>query len=201
MEFLSAASLATAAGLNAYVPLLVMGLLARFTNWVVLPAGWTWLSTPWVLGLLAVLLLVEVVADKVPAVDSLNDVVQTVVRPASGGIVFASGLGAQTVTVADPTSFFSDSTRWVPVVLGVAIALGVHLLKAQTRPVANATTAGFAAPLLSTVEDIASLGLSLLALLLPVLALVAALLVVGGIWWLVRGVRRGLRSLRPASPE
>lgn len=170
LELLTGLGLASASGLNAYVPLLALGLLGRFTDIVTLPAGWTWLENPWLLGVLGVLCLVDVVADKIPAVDSVNDVVQTLVRPASGGIVFASGVGSETVAVDDPGSLFADG-RWVPIVIGVLVALAVHLTKAGVRPVANAATAGVSAPVLSTAEDVTSIGLVLAAILVPVLVL------------------------------
>ncbi|MBB2993485.1 hypothetical protein FHR72_004995 [Mycolicibacterium iranicum] len=69
MELLTGFGLATAAGLNAYIPLLALGLLARFTDLVSLPAGWVWLENGWVMAIVAALLLIEVVADKVPALD------------------------------------------------------------------------------------------------------------------------------------
>jgi len=171
LELLTGLGLASASGLNAYVPLLALGLLGRFTDLVALPAGWVWLENPWLLGVLGVLGLVDVVADKIPAVDSINDVVQTLVRPASGGIVFASGAGSETVAVTDPGSLVADG-RWVPVVIGVVVALAVHLTKAGVRPVANAATAGLSAPVLSTAEDVTSVGLVLAAILLPALVLV-----------------------------
>lgn len=171
LELLTGLGLASASGLNAYVPLLALGLLGRFTDLVALPAGWAWLENPWLLGVLGVLGLVDVVADKIPAVDSINDVVQTLVRPASGGIVFASGAGSETVAVTDPGSLAADG-RWVPVVIGVVVALAVHLTKAGVRPVANAATAGLSAPVLSTAEDVTSVGLVVAAILLPALVLV-----------------------------
>ncbi|BBY31260.1 DUF4126 domain-containing protein [Mycolicibacterium sediminis] len=190
MELLTGFGLATAAGLNAYIPLLAMGLLARFTDLLALPAGWAWLENGWVIGIVAVLLAVEVVADKVPALDSVNDVVQTFVRPTAGGIVFGSGTAAQTGAVADPGAF-ATSGQWIPVVSGTVIALVVHLTKTAVRPVANATTAGVAAPVLSTIEDVTSIGLVFVAILLPVLVVV----IVAGIAWaavaLFRRRRRG----------
>ena len=89
-----------AAGLNAYIPLLALGLLSRYTDLLMLPAGWAWLESPAALVILGILLVVEVVADKVPAVDSVNDVLQTVVRPAAGGMVFAAGSGSETIAVS-----------------------------------------------------------------------------------------------------
>lgn len=172
LEILTGTGLAVAAGLNAYIPLLLLGLAARFLDVVALPAGWTWLENEWVLGGLAVLLVIEVVADKVPVVDTINDWLQTIIRPAAGGIVFGSGSGAQTVAVTDPDAFFA-SQQWVPIAAGIVIALVVHVAKMAARPAANALTAGAAAPVMSTVEDLGALGFSILALVIPVLVVVA----------------------------
>ncbi|PQD98368.1 DUF4126 domain-containing protein [Mycobacterium sp. EPG1] len=195
MELLTGFGLATAAGLNAYIPLLALGLLARFTGLVNLPAGWEWLTNGWVMVIVAVLLVVEVVADKVPALDSVNDAVQTFVRPAAGGIVFGSGTSAQTAVVTDPVAF-AQSGQWIPVAIGIAIALVVSLTKSTVRPAANVATAGMAAPMLSTAEDIASLALVFVAILVPILVLVAVLALA---WVAVRLVRRR-RTARRASP-
>lgn len=170
MELLTGLGLASAAGLNAYVPLLALGLLARWTGFVDLPAAWAWLQDPWALGVLVVLLVVEVGADKVPGVDHLNDLLQTVVRPASGGMVVGAGTG-QASLVQDPSAWV-QSGDWVPVLVGAGVALVVHLLKSGGRAVVNATTAGLGAPVASTAEDALAVGLSLAALLLPVLVLV-----------------------------
>lgn len=172
MSIMTAMSLAGAAGLNAYVPLLVFGLLARYTDLVDLPPEWLWLTHPALLGVVAALLVVELVADKIPVVDSVNDVIQTVVRPTSGGIVFASGLGAAEVVDG------RTEINWVAVISGVLIALAIHLLKSTARPVVNASTAGVGAPVLSTVEDTTSLTVTLLALLVPAIAAVLVLAVV-----------------------
>jgi uncharacterized membrane protein len=188
LEVLTGAGLAAAAGLNAYIPLLVMGLAARF-DWIGLPSGWTWLSNEWVLVIIGLLLVVEVVADKVPAVDSVNDWIQTVVRPASGGIVFAGGIGTETVAVEDPGSFFSTGA-WVPIVIGIVLALVVHLAKMAVRPIANLGTAGVAAPVLSTAEDGASLLMVVFALVAPILVLIGLALMVLGFVLLVRAMRR-----------
>ena len=152
MELLTGFGLATAAGLNAYIPLLALGLLSRFTDLVTLPHGWTWLENGWVMAIVAVLLVVEIVADKIPALDSVNDAIQTFVRPTAGGIVFGSGTAAQTNAVADPGAF-AQSGQWIPVAIGVVVALVVSLTKSTVRPAANVATAGMAAPVLSTVED------------------------------------------------
>ncbi len=171
-ELLTGTGLAASAGLNAYIPLLLTGLRARYTSLIDLPGGWQWLGNEWTLGILAVLLAVEVVADKVPVVDHVNDVVQTVVRPTAGGLAFGAGSASETVTVSDPDSFFASGGQWLPVLVGVLIALGVHLLKSAARPVINATTAGIGAPVASTAEDATSVLMSLVAIILPVLVLV-----------------------------
>jgi len=189
MEFLTAAGLGSAAGLNAYIPMLALGLLDRFTSLVNLPAGWEWLSNDWMLSILAVLLVLEIVADKIPVVDSINDWVQTLVRPAAGGIVFASGLGSETVRVSDPEAFFAGD-QWIPVVIGIGIALAVHLVKMTTRPILNATSVGTAAPVVSTAEDGAAIGLVAAAIFLPILVLVLLLALAGLLVWLVRRFRR-----------
>jgi hypothetical protein len=189
VELLTGFGLATAAGLNAYIPLLALGLLGRFTHLVTLPHGWTWLENGWVMAIVAVLLLVEVVADKVPALDSVNDAIQTFVRPTAGGIVFGSGTAAQTAAVADPGSFVT-SGQWVPIAIGVVTALVVHLTKTAVRPAANVATAGVAAPVLSTIEDVASIGLVFVAILLPVLVVVALIALAWVGWSLLRRRRR-----------
>ena len=144
--------LAGAAGLNAYIPLLSMGLLGRYTNLVDLTPGWSWLENGWVLGIVAMLLAVEIVADKIPALDSINDTVQTFVRPTAGGIVFGSGTATQTAAIADPGEF-ARTGQWIPVAIGVVTALVVSLTKSAVRPAANVATAGVAAPVLSTIPS------------------------------------------------
>ena len=195
MELLTGLGLASAAGLNAYIPLLAMGLLARFTNLVNLPHGWVWLENGWVLTIVAVLLAVEVVADKIPALDSVNDVIQTLVRPTAGGIVFGAGTAAQTATVTDPGAFVS-SGQWIPIAIGVVVALVMHLTKTAVRPVANVATAGVAAPVLSTFEDVTSIGLVFVAILLPALVLVVLALIA---WAAFRLWRRRRRQRAPAA--
>jgi hypothetical protein len=191
VELLTGFGLATAAGLNAYIPLLLLGLLSRFTDLVTLPHGWAWLENGWVMTIVAVLLVIEVVADKVPALDSVNDAIQTFVRPTAGGIVFGSGTAAQTAAVTDPGAF-AQSGQWIPVVIGVVVALAVSLTKSAVRPAANVATAGMAAPVLSTVEDATSVGLVFLAILIPVLVLVVVVVLA---WAVVRILRRRRRKV------
>lgn len=195
LELLVGSALAAAAGLNAWMPLFVLGLMDRLVPGIDLPAGWAWLSGDIALWVTGILLVVEIVADKIPAVDSLNDVIQTVIRPAAGGIVFGAGAGAETLRLDDPAGPLADG-GWVPVLVGVVIALAVHAGKAAVRPVANLATAGIAAPALSTAEDASSLALVLTALLAPLLA---GVLLVGLVVALVALLRRR-RTGRQVTP-
>jgi hypothetical protein len=193
---LTGLGLSAAAGLNAYIPLLLVGLLARFTGVVELPEPYRWIQSGWALGVVAALLLAEVVLDKVPVVDHLNDVVQTLVRPAVGGVIFAATTAA---AQADAATWMQEH-QWVAVLLGVVVAGAVHALKATARPLVNVSTVGVGTPAVSAAEDAASLGLSLVAVFLPLLVLVlVALLVWAGVA-LRRAARRGGRGGRPPPP-
>ncbi|NYH51013.1 hypothetical protein HNR06_000602 [Nocardiopsis arvandica] len=204
---LTGLGLASAAGLNAYIPLLAVGLIARFTDLLTLGESWRWIEHPVTLVVLTVLLAVEFVADKVPAFDSVNDVLQTVVRPTSGGITFGAGASAVELTELTGTTGAASGAAvveggsWGPVVAGVVVALLFHLAKALARPVVNTVTAGCAAPAVSFLEDVASLITSLLAILLPVLILVVfPLMVLAGVWAARRG-RRLRRERRGGGEE
>jgi len=202
LEVITGIVLASAAGLNAYIPLLGLGLLSRFTDIVQLPDGWRWLENEWALGVIGVLLVIELIVDKVPALDSVNDVLQTIVRPASGGMVFSAGAASDTVAVADPAAFVTSAQFW-PFVLGVVIALIPHVLKAVARPVLNLVTAGFGAAVASTLEDIGAVLLTVLAVVVPVLALVALIAILMVLFRRLRralAMRRERREAAAASP-
>jgi hypothetical protein len=178
--------LSAAAGLNAYIPLLLVGLLARYTDVVTLPASFAWISSGWALVAVAVLLAAEVVLDKVPVVDHVNDAVQTFVRPAVGGVIFAATAAAEQV---DASPWMREHP-WVGALAGVLVAGLVHATKVTARPVVNVSTGGLGAPVVSTLEDVTSLGVSLLAVFAPVLV---ALALVGLAWAAVVLVRRRRR--------
>ncbi|MEI6229916.1 MAG: DUF4126 domain-containing protein [Actinomycetes bacterium] len=164
---LTGLGLAGAAGLNAYIPLLVVGLLVH-TGHLTVPAPFDSLGLTPILAVLAVLLCVEFFADKIPGVDSVNDVIQTVVRPAAGAFLAAGSLGA--LTTLPP---------WVGVAAGIIAAGSVHGVKAASRPVINVGTAGVGGPTLSFVEDAVALAASVLAIIAPIL--LAILVLIGGL--------------------
>ncbi|UOQ61048.1 DUF4126 domain-containing protein [Leucobacter rhizosphaerae] len=192
LELITGVTLAAAAGLNAYIPLLGLGLLSRFTDIMELPTGWLWLEHDWALWTVGALLALEILVDKVPALDSVNDVVQTVVRPASGGMVFAAGSASSTVAVEDPSALISSAQFW-PFMLGIVIALIPHVLKAVARPILNVLTAGAGAVVVSAFEDLGAALLTVLAVIVPVIALLLLILVVV---LLVRRLRRALAERR-----
>jgi len=173
----TAFGLSASAGLNAYIPLLLVGLLARYTNLINLNAPWDTLSNPLIILMLCGLVIVEMLADKVPAVNHLNDLVQTLIRPAAGAIAFAAS--ANVVTDVSPV---------LALAAGLLVAGTVHVAKAgAVRPMVTATTGGAGNVPVSIAEDIISTVLSILAIVLPIL--IGTLLVVLAsfvIWWLYR---------------
>jgi hypothetical protein len=188
-EALTGMGLAASAGLNAWIPLMLVGLLARYSDLIHLPPTWHWLSNGWVLVILGILLAIEMVADKVPVLDHVNDMIHTVIRPTAGGLVFGAASESQTATVTDPGTFFS-SHQWVPIAAGVIIALSVHGVKATARPVINATTLGFGAPVASVVEDVTSVVMSLVAIVVPILIVLFLVAIVLFFLWVRRWRRR-----------
>jgi uncharacterized membrane protein len=196
---LTGIGLSASAGLNAWIPLLALGLLNRYTSLITLPHSWQWLSNGWILLILGVMLAIEIVADKVPVVDSANDAVQTFIRPTSGGLAFGASSDAHSVTVSDPSSFLRGH-EWVAIVSGVVIALFFHVSKSTARPVVNAVTFGTGAPVISTIEDAFSASLSVIAIVFPVLVIVLLILLVFGFWQIRRRIKRRRAAKRAALP-
>jgi uncharacterized protein DUF4126 len=177
----TAFGLSASAGLNAYIPLLLVGLLARYTDLIHLNAPWDTLSNPWIVLMLCILVIIEMLADKIPAVNHLNDLVQTLVRPAAGAIAFAAS--ANVVTNVSPV---------LALACGLLVAGTVHVAKAgAVRPMVTATTAGAGNIPVSIAEDVVSTVLSFLAIAVPIL--VGTLLIVLAaflIYWLYRRSNR-----------
>ncbi len=181
----SAFGLSASAGLNAYIPLLIVALLARFTNLIHLNQPWDALSSWWVIGLLLFLSLIEFFADKIPAVNHVNDIIQTFIRPTAGAIAFASS--AHAITNLHPV---------LSLAAGLLVAGSVHAVKsAAIRPAVTATTGGAGNIPISILEDLTSTAVSVLAIMLPiVIGLALALLIVWVVWFLRRrALRRAAR--------
>jgi len=173
----SAFGLSASAGLNAYIPLLVIALVARFSNLVQLSSPWDALTSWWVIGLLVILSIVEFFADKVPAVNHINDAIQTFIRPIAGAIVFAAS--AKVITDIHPV---------LSLAAGLLVAGGVHAVKSvAVRPAVTATTAGAGNVPVSIAEDVVATFLSILAVVVPVIISVFLILIAAWLlWWVWR---------------
>lgn len=177
----SAFGLSASAGLNAYIPLLVVALLGRFTNLINLTTPWDTLTNGWVIGLLVILIAIEFFADKVPAVNHINDIIQTFVRPVAGAIIFAAS--ARVITDIHPV---------LSLACGLLVAGTVHAVKSlAVRPAVTATTGGAGNVPVSIAEDIISTILSILSVVIPVLiAMIVILFTSWVIWKLWRRANR-----------
>jgi len=172
----TAFGLSASAGLNAYLPLLVVALTAKYTDLLKLDEPWNIMTSWWVIGILAALLLIEMTVDKVPAVDTLNDVIQTVGRPAAGAVLFAANSGV--VGELHPVLAFGA---------GLILAGGVHTIKSVARPAVTATTGGTGNWAVSIIEDVLALIAAILSILMPILiglAIIFGLILF--IWWRTR---------------
>ncbi|MEO6018836.1 MAG: DUF4126 domain-containing protein [Knoellia sp.] len=195
---LTGMGLSAAAGLNAYIPFMIVALIARFTDVITLPSSFQWIESPWAIGVGALLLLTELVLDKIPAVDTVNDAIQTFIRPSMGGLIFAATNAAESI---DKSTFMGDNP-WVGVVLGIAVSGLVHSGKMAARPAINAGTLGMGAPVVSTAEDGASLGLSLVAIFIPILVIFALIGLAWLLVWMWLKVRRWKkRRLERGGPD
>ncbi|WP_135229095.1 DUF4126 domain-containing protein [Deinococcus fonticola] len=162
---LSSLGLSGAAGLNAYIPLLMVGALNHF-GVMHLAEPYSLLSEPWVMLVVGLLGVLDFIGDKIPGVDHALHVVGGLVNTAAGAILFASQTGVAEIPPA------------LSLVLGLVVAGGVHATRTAVRPVATATTAGLGNPVLSAAEDVGSLTLSILAIFIPILAVVFLVLFV-----------------------
>ena len=173
----SAFGLSASAGLNAYIPLLVVGVIAHYTNLIQLNSPWDTLSNPWILIMLGILLIIEMLADKVPMVNHINDLIQTFVRPVAGAIAFAAS-----------TNVIHGVNPILALACGLLVAGSVHLVKsAAVRPIVTATTAGVGNVPVSIAEDLTSTIVSILSVLLPIaIAVIAVFLILFLLWWLSR---------------
>jgi hypothetical protein len=174
MGYFTALGLSTAAGLNAYIPLLTVGLLSRYTDLIDLPAPWDRLGDPLVLSIVGVVGLADFIGDKVPIVDHVLHVIGLAVAPVVGGLL----------ALATATTF--DIDPGVTVGLGVAAALATQVGRTAARPVSTATTGGGGNPVVSLAEDGVSGALSVTALVWPVVTAVLAVMVLVAVFLLWR---------------
>jgi hypothetical protein len=175
LSIFSAFGLSASAGLNAYIPLLVVGTIAHyFPNAITLNEPFDLLANPWILILLGVLVIIEMIADKIPAVNHINDIIQTFIRPAAGAVAFAAS--ANVITDINPVLALAS---------GLLMAGGVHAVKAAAvRPAVTAATAGAGTTPASMMEDIIAFSTSILAIMLPIImGVILVVLFALLIWW------------------
>jgi uncharacterized protein DUF4126 len=172
--YFTALGLSTAAGLNAYIPLLSVGLLSRYTDLIHLSSPWDRLGDPLVLGIVGLVGVADFIGDKVPIVDHVLHVIGIAVAPIVGGLL------------ALATASVFDVSPGLTVTLGVAAALATQVGRTAARPVSTVTTGGGGNPVLSLAEDGVSGALSITALIWPVVTAVLAVVVLIAVFLLWR---------------
>jgi hypothetical protein len=170
--------LSTAAGFNAYLPLLITGILARTTDLITLDAPFNRLEEPVVLGAIAAIGVIDFVGDKVPPVDHVLHAVGLVVAPVAGAVLALSATSDTDVVPA------------VALIIGVLAAEATQGARASVRPFSTVTTGGIGNPVLSLGEDGLSATLSFAAIIVPLVALVLVAAIVVLVVWSVRRARR-----------
>ena len=172
-----------AAGVNLYATVAILGLASRF-GWVALPEQFHIFNNDWIIGLAGVLYVVEFVADKIPWVDSLWDSVHTLIRPVGGALIAVASMGD-----------LSPGMQGVVALLGGTIAASAHVTKAGTRVAANASPEPFSNWILSFLGDGFVIGLAVIALKYPLIALgvsvtilILIVLILRTFWRWLRGV-------------
>jgi uncharacterized membrane protein len=184
---MAAFGLSASAGLNAYIPLLVISLTARFTDLIQLNEPWDVMTSWWIIGLLAVLSFIEFFADKIPAINHANDVIQTFVRPVAGAIVFAAS--ANVITEVHPV---------IALGAGVLVSGTVHAVKSTAvRPAVTASTGGTGNVPVSMAEDIFATGLSIIAIIIPILIAFILIFFLALVVWLIWRRNRKIIWLSP----
>ena len=175
---LAGCALAASAGLNAYAPLLVLAIAGRASDRIDLVRPYGFLGSTLCIFVLLTLLTIEIVVDKIPQTDYINDLVQSIVRPA------AAALALMAITrAANPVN------PLVAMIIGLSLGAGVHVYKMVSRPAITEATNGLGNPMVSMVEDALSAITSILAVLLPLFGVVAAI----GSGFLLRTTYRSAR--------
>jgi uncharacterized membrane protein len=190
VEMLQAIGLSAPAGFNAYLTLLLVGLAGRL-GWVELSDTWgERLTNPYILVGLAVLTVWEIVVDKVPGADHINDIAGTVIRPVSGAVLM----------LATPNPLAEQSPA-AAIVVGGGLAGVLHTIKMLFRPLVTATTGGIGNPVVSLAEDGAAVGTVIIAIIAPILIAALIALLIAALWWLVRRWRRRRAQMVGSQPS
>jgi hypothetical protein len=178
-----------AAGVNLYATVAILGLAARY-GWVQLPEQFTIFDNEWIIGLAGALYVVEFVADKIPWVDSLWDSVHTLIRPVGGALIAVASMGDM-----------SPGMQAVIAILGGSVAASAHVTKAGTRVAANASPEPFSNWILSFLGDGFVIGIAVIALKFPLIALAVSVTILVLIVLIARKVWKWLRgAVAPTTP-
>ena len=178
-----AATLGVASGLRLYAVLFIVG-AAGYLHWVDLPSGLAPLAHPLVLSASGFMCFVEFFADKIPGVDSLWDVVHTLIRIPAGAALAASVFGDS-----------SSAAMLAAAILGGTLAAGSHFTKAGSRAVINTSPEPFSNWGASLTEDVAVGGLLWLAIAHPLAAGVVVLMMIALMIWLLPKAWRAARRI------
>lgn len=189
-----ASLLAWASGIRLYFVVCAVGLLGYF-DYIELPSGLKVLEHPWVMGTAGFMLAMEFLVDKVPGLDTLWDAVHTFVRIPAGALLAAGATGDSLTALTVAAGL-----------LGGTITAGTHFAKAGSRAAINTSPEPFSNWGASLTEDVMAAGGIWLALMHPVVFLVALGIFFALAIWLLpkiwRGIRAMLRAIQPrASPE
>ena len=172
-------------GINLYVTVLTLGLLQRF-HVANLPGDLGYLGHTWVLVVAGVMYVVQFIADKIPAVDSVWDMIHTFIRVPAGAVLAATAF-----------AHFDPAVRLIALLLGGGIALTSHGTKTATRLAANTSPEPFSNIGLSLLGDTLTLGGTLLMAVHPAIligvVLVAVFLSVLFFRWVLRSLKRIFR--------
>ncbi len=179
-------------GINLYATVLTLGLLQRF-HFAHLPGELAYLGHTWVLAVSGVLYGIQFIADKIPAVDSVWDMVHTFVRVPAGAIL-AAGAFAN----------FDPKIRIIALLVGGGIALSSHGAKTATRLAANTSPEPFSNIALSLLGDAVAFGGSLLMTVHPavlfVIVLAAVVISIAVFHWIFRWFRKAFQPRSNPSP-
>jgi hypothetical protein len=189
--------LAFASGLNAYLPLLAFAVSVRWLHLYKVNPSFSFITHTWFIVALAILTILDFVADKIPLIDHVWNAIHTVVRPIAGALVavaagshFISGTHT-TTTSSDAASRTVIAASIIPItgvgllallLIGAVLAALSHTTKSTARLVSTITTAGFLNIMLSFLEDVLVFIAILLSLFAPVIMLILLalfLLIVG----------------------
>ncbi|MEM9536829.1 MAG: DUF4126 domain-containing protein [Cyanobacteria bacterium P01_E01_bin.45] len=187
-------TLAATAGLRAWLPLLALSVLGHL-DVIPLNEQLAWLASPTAIVVLAIATVLEIAADKIPAVDHAMDTLGVVIRPIAGAMAMSAAI--------------ADVDPLIAITLGIAAggtsAEVVELSKATTRVVANVTSFGIGGRALSIAEDGLAIGGIILGLLIPLIIgfFVAVLTIVGilSLPKLLRAFRQRQRRTQSPSPS